>query len=100
MGCPADGCTGYELADGTWTLTPTATVRPTPATPTGTTAPVGTQSVTLMMVACGLRLTADGYAIANLYINRPGNNGVGLFGTSSGTISNVELNAVQVHRQP
>ena len=53
MGCPPMGA-----KDTNWlpisTLTPTAAVRPTPETPTGTTAPAGSQSPSLEM----LRLTA------------------------------------------
>ena len=95
MGCPADGCTGYELADhldfdtngngeadaGDAYWNDGAGWHPIGHSYDG-----------------DLRATFDGngYTIANLYINRPGNNGVGLFGTSSGTIRNVELNAVQV----
>lgn len=37
-----------------------------------------------------------GYVIKNLYINRPGNNQVGLFKQSSGTISNVGLENVAI----
>lgn len=37
-----------------------------------------------------------GYAISNLYINRPTEDGVGLFGYSTGNISNVNLTGINV----
>ena len=95
MGCPADGCTGYELADHLDFDTNgngEADAGDAYWNDGAGWHPIG------HYYDDGLLATFDGngYTIANLYINRPGNNGVGLFGTSSGTIRNVELNAVQV----
>ena len=95
MGCPADGCTGYELADHLDFDTNgngEADAGDAYWNDGAGWHPIG------HYYDDGLLATFDGngYTIANLYINRPGNNGVGLFGTSNGTIRNVELNAVQV----
>ena len=45
MGCPSDGCTGYELTR-TWISTPTAMEMSTQTTTTGTAAPAGIRSAT------------------------------------------------------
>ena len=94
MGCPADGCIGYELAasldfdtngsgeadagDAYWNDG------------------AGWEPIFSSNSSHSATFDGNGYPIANLYIDRPSDNYVGLFGRSSAAIRNVVLDKVDV----
>ena len=101
MGCPIDGCVGYELSadldfdtDGSGAADPSDTYWNDGAG----WAPIGSEDSPFTA-----RFTGNGHTLTNLFINRPTEDGIGLFGevqrgvvAGSGVILNVGLIKVDV----
>ena len=105
MGCPATGCNGYELTadldfdeDGNGQITsigdPTYWNGGAGWRPIGDRAfPDGTENPSRSYNA---KFDGNGHTISNLFINRPSANYIGLFGYTTGGISNIGLEGVNV----
>ena len=95
MGCPADGCKGYELADHLDFDTNgngEADAGDAYWNDGAGWEPIGNSALNHLQAT----FDGNGYTIANLYINRPRDNDVGLFGYSRSVIRNVVLDGVDV----
>ena len=105
MGCPATGCNGYELTadldfdeDGNGQITsigdPTYWNGGAGWRPIGDYAfPDGMENP---LRSYGAKFDGNGHTISNLFINRPSANYIGLFGYTTGGISNIGLEGVNV----
>ena len=97
-GCPSDGCNGYELTrnlDFNNDSSYRTIANRTTYTVTTSTA-LGWQPIGVSGAGFSATFNGNGYTISNLSINRNGTDDIGLFGATSGQITNLGLLNVDI----
>ena len=95
MGCPADGCNGYELA-ASLDFDTNGNGESDEGDAYWNNGAGWGEPIVPSYYGTFFGFEGNGYTIANLYINRPRADNVGLFGINYGTIRNVVLSGVDV----